>query len=111
MLHDVNLHVEAGTMVALVGPTGSGKTTIVNLIARFYDPTSGRGKIDGIDVKRLHAEIPARQISFVLQDTVLFSGTIWDNIAYGRPDATEARSSKPRKLPMRWSSSRSCRRI
>ena len=77
-------------MVALVGPTGSGKTTIVNLIARFYDPTSGSVKIDGIDVRHLRQKSLRSQISFVLQDTVLFSGTIWDNIAYGRPDASSA---------------------
>ncbi len=89
ILRDVNIHVEAGTMVALVGPTGSGKTTIVNLIARFYDPTSGVVKIDGTDIKEFKQKSLRGQISFVLQDTLLFSGTIWDNIAYGRPDASE----------------------
>jgi subfamily B ATP-binding cassette protein MsbA len=88
VLQDVNLHVDAGSMVALVGPTGSGKTTIVNLIARFYDPKEGVVRIDGIDVKQVTQKSLREQISFVLQDTVLFSGTIWDNIAYGRPDAS-----------------------
>jgi ATP-binding cassette, subfamily B, bacterial len=88
VLRDVNMHVEAGQMVALVGPTGSGKTTIVNLIARFYDPVSGSVKIDGTDVRHYTQKSLRSQISFVLQDTVLFSGTIWDNIAYGRPDAS-----------------------
>jgi ATP-binding cassette, subfamily B, bacterial len=88
VLKDVNMHVEAGQMVALVGPTGSGKTTIVNLIARFYDPVSGSVKIDGTDVRHYTQKSLRSQISFVLQDTVLFSGTIWDNIAYGRPDAS-----------------------
>jgi subfamily B ATP-binding cassette protein MsbA len=88
VLQDVNLHVDAGSMVALVGPTGSGKTTIVNLIARFYDPKEGVVKIDGIDVKQFTQKSLREQISFVLQDTVLFSGSIWDNIAYGRPDAS-----------------------
>ncbi len=88
VLKDVNMHVDAGKMVALVGPTGSGKTTIVNLIARFYDPVSGSVKIDGTDVRRYTQKSLRSQISFVLQDTVLFSGTIWDNIAYGRPDAS-----------------------
>ena len=88
ILHDVNMHVDAGSMVALVGPTGSGKTTIVNLIARFYDPSSGSVKIDGTDVRHFTQKSLRSQISFVLQDTVLFSGTIWDNIAYGRPDAS-----------------------
>ncbi len=88
VLRDVNMHVEAGTLVALVGPTGSGKTTIVNLIARFYDPISGSVKIDGTDIRHFTQKSLRSQISFVLQDTVLFSGTIWDNIAYGRPDAS-----------------------
>ncbi|HWG17214.1 MAG TPA: ABC transporter ATP-binding protein [Acidobacteriaceae bacterium] len=88
VLKDVNMHVDAGQMVALVGPTGSGKTTIVNLIARFYDPVSGSVKIDGTDVRHYTQKSLRSQISFVLQDTVLFSGTIWDNIAYGRPDAS-----------------------
>jgi ATP-binding cassette subfamily B protein len=89
ILKDVNLHVEAGSMVALVGATGSGKTTIVNLIARFYDPSQGVVKIDGTDIRQFKQKSLRDQISFVLQDTVLFSGTIWDNIAYGRPSASE----------------------
>ena len=88
ILKDVNLHVEPGSTVALVGPTGSGKTTIVNLIARFYDPNEGVVKIDGIDIRQYTQKSLRSQMSFVLQDTILFSGTIWDNIAYGRPDAS-----------------------
>ncbi len=88
VLRDVNMHVEAGQMAALVGPTGAGKTTIVNLVARFYDPVAGSVKIDGTDVRHYTQQSLRSQISFVLQDTVLFSGTIWDNIAYGRPDAS-----------------------
>jgi len=88
VLTDVSLHADPGSMVALAGPTGSGKTTIVNLIARFYDPKDGVVKIDGTDVKQFTQKSLREQISFVLQDTVLFSGTIWDNIAYGRPDAS-----------------------
>lgn len=90
ILTGVNMHVQAGTMVALVGPTGSGKTTIVNLIARFYEPVKGVVKIDGTDIRQYTQKSLRNQISFVLQDTVLFSGTLWDNIAYGRPDATQA---------------------
>jgi len=94
VLRDVSLHVESGTLVALVGPTGAGKTTIINLIARFYDPTSGVIKIDGTDIRQFTQKSLRSQISFVLQDTVLFSGTIWDNIAYGSPDASHAQIVK-----------------
>ncbi|WP_109485169.1 ABC transporter ATP-binding protein [Occallatibacter savannae] len=94
VLRDINLHVEPGTMVALVGPTGAGKTTIINLIARFYDPTSGVIKIDGTDIRQFTQKSLRSQISFVLQDTVLFSGTIWDNIAYGCPDASHSQIVK-----------------
>jgi subfamily B ATP-binding cassette protein MsbA len=94
VLRDVNLHVEPGTMAALVGPTGAGKTTIINLIARFYDPASGVVKIDGTDIRKFTQKSLRGQISFVLQDTVLFSGTIWDNIAYGCPDARYTQIAK-----------------
>jgi ATP-binding cassette, subfamily B, bacterial len=94
VLRDVDIHVEPGTMVALVGPTGAGKTTIINLIARFYDPTSGVIKIDGTDIRQFTQKSLRSQISFVLQDTVLFSGTIWDNIAYGCPDASHSQIVK-----------------
>lgn len=90
ILNDVNLHVKAGTTVALVGPTGSGKSTLVNLIPRFYDVTAGAVRIDGLDVREMQQKSVRDQISLVLQDTVLFSGSIWDNIAYGRPEATSA---------------------
>ncbi|HEY5381667.1 MAG TPA: ABC transporter ATP-binding protein [Acidobacteriaceae bacterium] len=90
ILSDVNLHVKAGTTVAIVGPTGSGKTTLINLIPRFYDVSKGAVKVDGIDVRKFKQKSLRKQISFVLQDVVLFSGTIWDNIAYGRPDASSA---------------------
>ena len=88
VLFDINLHIEPGSCVALVGPTGSGKTTIANMVARFYDPSAGSVKIDGIDVRTLTQKSIRDQLSFVLQDTVLFSGSIWDNIAYGKPEAT-----------------------
>jgi subfamily B ATP-binding cassette protein MsbA len=87
VLSDVNLHIEAGTSIALVGPT-AGKTTIANLIARFYDPSAGAVKIDGIDVRTLTQKSLRDQISFVLQETLLFSGSLWDNIAYGKPEAS-----------------------
>jgi subfamily B ATP-binding cassette protein MsbA len=90
ILSDINLHVKAGTTVAIVGPTGSGKTTLVNLVPRFYDVSTGVVKVDGIDVRKLKQRSLREQISLVLQDTVLFSGTIWENIAYGRPEASSA---------------------
>lgn len=89
VLQEINLHIAAGELVAFVGPTGSGKTTLVNLIPRFYDATSGSVRVDGIDVRSVKQTSLREQISFVLQDTFLFSGTIWDNIAYGRPEATQ----------------------
>jgi ATP-binding cassette subfamily B protein len=98
VLTDVNMHIDPGTMVALVGPTGAGKTTVINLIARFYDPTAGVVKIDGKDIREFTQKSLRGQISFVLQDTVLFSGTIWDNIAYGSPDATEAQIVKAAEI-------------
>src|SRR5260370_20857542 len=90
VLKDVNFRIEPGQVAALVGPTGAGKTTIISLIPRFYDPTSGVVKIDGYDVRRLQQQSLRQQISFVLQETVLFRGPIWYNIAYGRPEASRA---------------------
>src|SRR5207249_4717876 len=77
---------------AIVGPSGTGKTTIVSLIPRFYDPQSGRIKIDGVDIRRYTLNSARQQISFVLQETLLFHASVWDNIAYGKPDA------KPREI-------------
>jgi len=77
-------------VAAFVGPTGGGKTTIINLIARFYDPVSGTITIDGRDIRNFTIRSLRDQISFVLQDTLLFHAPIWQNIAYGRPDATRA---------------------
>lgn len=90
VLHDVSLHAAPGNVVAIVGPTGSGKTTLINLIARFYEAQQGTIRIDGQDVTRVQQASLREQLSFVLQDTVLFSGSIWDNIAYGRPEASHA---------------------
>jgi subfamily B ATP-binding cassette protein MsbA len=88
VLTDVSFKIEPGQMVGVVGPTGSGKSTVVSLIPRFYDPTSGTVKIDGRDVRDYKVNPLREQIGYVLQDTVLFRGTILENIAFGRPNAT-----------------------
>ncbi|MBF2066909.1 MAG: ABC transporter ATP-binding protein [Calothrix sp. C42_A2020_038] len=88
VLKGVSFNAAPGQMIALVGPTGAGKSTIINLILRFYDVTSGAVKIDGIDVRKVTQASLRRQIGIVLQDMILFSGTIAENIAFGRPDAT-----------------------
>ena len=89
VLQDVTFGIEAGQFVGVVGPTGSGKSTIVSLIPRFYDPLSGVVRIDGKDVRDLKLKDLRDQIGYVLQDTVLFRGTVGDNIAFGRPGATD----------------------
>ena len=90
VLKQVSLRIQPGQVAALVGPTGSGKTTIVGLIARFYDPDSGVVRIDGTDVKQFQQKSLRRHISFVLQETLLFRGPVWYNIGYGNPDAGRA---------------------
>ncbi|HTB18647.1 MAG TPA: ABC transporter ATP-binding protein [Bryobacteraceae bacterium] len=90
VLKDVSFQIQPGQVAALVGPTGAGKSTIISLIPRFYDPASGVVKIDGQDVRRFQQKTLRQQISFVLQETLLFHGPIWNNIAYGKPEATRA---------------------
>jgi ATP-binding cassette subfamily B protein/subfamily B ATP-binding cassette protein MsbA len=89
ILQKVNVHIEPGQTVAFVGGTGAGKSTMLSLVPRFYDPTAGRVLLDGHDVRELTKKSLRNQISIVLQDTLLFSTTVRENIAYGRPDATE----------------------
>ncbi|HEU4319299.1 MAG TPA: ABC transporter ATP-binding protein [Acidimicrobiia bacterium] len=89
LIEDLSMKVEPGEMVAIVGPTGAGKTTLVNLIMRFYELDAGRITLDGTDIATLQRSALRSQVGMVLQDTWLFKGTIRDNIAYGRPDATE----------------------
>ena len=88
VLSKVNLHVHPGDNVALVGPSGGGKTTLSNLIPRFYDVTEGEVLLDGRDIRKITLESLRRNIGVVQQDVYLFSGTIYDNILYGKPDAT-----------------------
>jgi ATP-binding cassette, subfamily B, multidrug efflux pump len=89
VLQDVTFEVEPGETVALIGPTGSGKSTVTNLIPRFYDPVGGRVLVDGHDVRDVELASLRRQMGTVLQDPLLFSATIAENIAYGRPEASE----------------------
>ena len=88
VLEDLSLRIEPGQLAALVGPTGAGKTTIASLLPRFYDITSGEIRIDGTDIRRFKIKSVRRQISFVLQEALLFRAPVWQNIAYGKPEAT-----------------------
>jgi len=90
ILKELSFQIEPGQVAAIVGPSGAGKSTIISLIPRFYDPTSGQVKIDGTDVRQYTLQSLREQMSFVLQDTVLFHVPIWQNIAYGKPDAQRA---------------------
>jgi ATP-binding cassette subfamily B protein len=89
VIEDLSLIAEPGSTVAIVGPTGAGKTTLVNLLMRFYEVDSGQILVDGVDIATVSRQSLRSRIGMVLQDTWLFGGTIYDNIAYGRPDATE----------------------
>jgi subfamily B ATP-binding cassette protein MsbA len=98
ILEDMSFRIEAGQLAAFVGPTGAGKTTIISLIPRFYDPVSGAVKIDGTDIRRFQQRSLREHISVVLQETVLFQGTVWQNIAYGKPNANRAEIMKAAEL-------------
>jgi ATP-binding cassette, subfamily B, bacterial len=90
VLEDISLEIEPGQLAALVGPTGAGKTTIISMIPRFYDALSGAVRIDDYDVQRLTLKSLREQLSFVLQETLLFRAPLWKNIAYGKPQASRA---------------------
>jgi ATP-binding cassette subfamily B protein len=98
VLKDVSFSIKPGYVAAIVGPSGTGKTTIISLIPRFYDPQSGTVKIDGADIRGYKLKSLREQISFVLQETLLFHASVWDNIAYGKPDATQDQIMRAAKL-------------
>lgn len=89
ILEHFDLHVRPGETIALVGPTGAGKTTVINLMTRFYDVKSGAVKIDGVDVRHIKLHSLRRKVGVLMQDPFLFKGTVMENIRYGRPDATD----------------------
>lgn len=88
IIHDLDLEAPAGNLIAIVGPTGAGKTTLINLLMRFYDPDSGSVRLDGVDIKKATRKSLRLSYAMVLQDTWLFSGTIYENLAYGKETAT-----------------------
>jgi ABC-type multidrug transport system fused ATPase/permease subunit len=94
VLKDVSFHVAPGEMVALVGPSGAGKTSIANLLCRFYDPEQGRVLVDGHDLRDVKVQSLRQHIAVVLQDTFLFNTTVRDNLRYGNPDASEKEMKK-----------------
>ncbi len=98
VLSDVSFHIKPGEIVGIVGPTGGGKSTVVSLIPRFYDPTSGAVKIDGVDIRDYRFQELRDQIGYVLQETVLFEGSVHDNIAYGRKGVTEEQIKEAARL-------------
>src|SRR5215831_3714751 len=88
VLRNLSFQIEPGQFVALVGPTGGGKSTIIGLIPRFYDPTAGAVRIDGVDIRSFTMKSLRERMSFVLQETLLFNAPVWQNIAYGKPEAS-----------------------
>ncbi|MHA1828560.1 MAG: ABC transporter ATP-binding protein, partial [Candidatus Heimdallarchaeaceae archaeon] len=97
-----NLEIPSGETCAIVGKTGAGKSTLVSLLTRFYDAKAGAILVDGIDIRKYHIESYRKQIGIVLQDNILFSGTVEDNIKYGRPEATREEVIEAAKAVYAW---------
>ncbi|MEI8310331.1 MAG: ATP-binding cassette domain-containing protein, partial [Verrucomicrobiota bacterium] len=98
VLKDVEFEVAPGQVVAIIGPTGSGKSAVMSLLPRFYDPTSGSVSIDGIDLRRMDLDELRRSIGMVFQESFLFSTTVAANIAFGHPDATEEQIERAARI-------------
>ena len=111
IIKDLNLVIEPGEMIGLVGHSGSGKSTLVNLMCRFYDVSEGSISVDGVNIRSLPIAEYRRNIGLVLQEPFLFFGTIAENIAYGKPDATRRRSSPPHAPRTPMNSSCACRTV
>ena len=109
VLHNIELYATPGQKIAFVGSTGAGKTTITNLINRFYDIADGKIRYDGININKIQKGDLRRSLGIVLQDTHLFTGTVLDNIRYGRLDATMKSASRRRSSPTPTASSAACR--
>ena len=105
---DIAIDAQPGQTIALLGATGSGKTTILHLLPRFYDATAGRITIDGTDIRDVTLESLRRNVGVVLQDVFLFNATIRENIAYGKPDATQEEIERAARSPRSTTSSRRC---
>ena len=110
VLHDVSVFAEPGQKVAFVGATGAGKTTITNLINRFYDIQDGKIRYDGININKIKKADLRRSLGMVLQETNLFTGTVMENIRYGRLDATTRNAARPQSSPARTTLSAVSRR-
>ena len=108
VVENVDLTIAPGEMIGLVGPSGAGKSTLVNLVCRFYDVTAGSVLIDGVDVRQFPVCEYRQHIGVVLQDPFLFFGTIAENIAYGRPDATREEIVAAARVPRPTNSSCGC---
>ena len=111
VLSEINLSAQPGQVVALVGPSGAGKTTLVNLIPRFYDPTAGCITIDGRDIRQVTMRSLREQIGIVPQETALFGGTVRDNIVYGKLDASQEEIEAAARGPTPMISSWNCPRV